>query len=406
MSVGMSLLFLGFPAHGHTNPTLPLVRELVGRGESVTYYGTEPFRDAIEATGADFRPYRSTFLTDLRGLPERMDALAWLLARTTSELLDAHLDEWRILAPDRVIADSVAPWGQWAGEAVGAPVVTSVSTFAVNRAVLGYSVRHGIRPSSAGVFFSKLRHIGKAILLVRQLRRRHRLQGPPFRSLVLGESALNIVYTSRAFQPCADRFDDRYAFVGPSMADRHGSADVSWLPQSELPLIYISLGTLFNTDPSFFRTCIDAFRHEPVRVAISVGDSVNIDALGTPPAHVVLRRFVPQLAVLSRAAAFVTHGGMNSVSESLASGVPMVIIPQMAEQALVGRRVEDVGAGLYMDKHLVTAERLRMMVRDLLSASRFKTAANSIRTSFAQAGGVARAADLILASPTKRRLMA
>ena len=59
-------LFLSLPLHGHTNPSLPLVRELVGRGDAVIYYSTDTFGEKIAQTGARYRPYRNEFLADLR----------------------------------------------------------------------------------------------------------------------------------------------------------------------------------------------------------------------------------------------------------------------------------------------------------------------------------------------------
>lgn len=49
-------VFWGIPAHGHINPTVPLVTELVRQGERVYYYAVEAFRPAIERTGARTNP--------------------------------------------------------------------------------------------------------------------------------------------------------------------------------------------------------------------------------------------------------------------------------------------------------------------------------------------------------------
>ena len=87
-----------------------------------------------------------------------------------------------------------------------------------------------------------------------------------------------------------------------------------------------------------------------VQVIMSIGSNVSEASLGPPPPNVIVQAYVPQLDVLQRASAFVTHGGMNSVSESLYYGVPLVVIPQMGEQEIVGRRVEELGAGLYLAK--------------------------------------------------------
>src|SRR3954468_20483604 len=100
---------------------------------------------------------------------------------------------------------------------------------------------------------------------------------------------------------------------------------------------------------------------------------------------------------MRRAAAFVTHGGMNSVGESLSFGVPVVVVPQMVEQEIVGRRVEQLGSGLFLPKAAVTAEALRAAVRRVLSGESYRQEAALLGETFRAAGGVRRAADAILA---------
>ena len=134
-----------------------------------------------------------------------------------------------------------------------------------------------------------------------------------------------------------------------------------------------------------------------ILLSLSIGSNVSGESVGAAPPNFVVQRHVPQLAVLQRTTAFVTHGGMNSVSESLYYGVPVVVIPQMNEQVIVGRRVEELGAGLYVAKKDMTAERLRESVRRLLDEDRFRRQAVVVGESFQTAGGVARAAEAILA---------
>jgi UDP:flavonoid glycosyltransferase YjiC (YdhE family) len=88
---------------------------------------------------------------------------------------------------------------------------------------------------------------------------------------------------------------------------------------------------------------------------------------------------------------------MNSVNESLSHGVPMLVIPQMGEQMIIGRRVEELRAGLYLEKTEVTPDKLREGVRCLLADRHFREQAARVRQSFQSAGGVARAADAIRA---------
>lgn len=264
-------VFLSLPMHGHTNPSLPLVNELVQRGEQITYLSAAPFADKIEATGATYRPYANGFLSDMSGLPERMEQLGWLLMRTTSEILTQELNGMRAEKPDYLIVDSVAPWGQWIGEILNVPVVTSISTFAFNRHVMAYGMKQGVRPKSRKVFLSKLRHIANSLRLRQRIRRRYHVLGPDLMGLMAGRSGCNIVYTSRHFQPCVDTFDNTFHFVGPSIRPRVEPQPFPWASRHK-EMIYISLGTLFNADVPFYRLCFEALarllpRPGPLRLA-------------------------------------------------------------------------------------------------------------------------------------------
>jgi MGT family glycosyltransferase len=251
------------------------------------------------------------------------------------------------------------------------------------------------------MLWSKLRHTTKALVLERQLRRRYHVGALGMRRLMFGHSGLNLVYTSAYFQPRAETFDHRYQFVGPLMAARIETGSFPWSEVRHPVVVYVSLGTLFNTDAAFYRTCFDALGAADVQVILSIGTNTAAASLGAAPPNFIVRPQVPQLDVLDRTRVFVTHGGMNSVSESLHKGVPLVVIPQMGEQKMVGRRVEELGAGVYLDKTAVTAATLREAVHRVLSDDRFRTQATVVRESFLAAGGAARAVDAIRAFVSK-----
>jgi MGT family glycosyltransferase len=388
-------LFLNLALHGHINPTLPIVRELVRRGDDVAYYSTDAFAPDILQTGARYRAYGAAVQSRLDLHARPTDELAWHLMRTAAVVLETELEGFRSERPDYIISDSVTPWGQWAGVILGVPVVTSISTFAFNRRVLRYAGARGVRPASARAAFSKMRHVARAFLLGQRLRRKYRARGPGAIGSVMGHSSLNIVYTSRYFQPCAETFDERFHFIGP-MTSRAQPGGFPWEDVRSPVIVYISLGTLFNANPDFFRACFAAFEREDLQVIMSIGPNVSKEDLGVPPSNVIVKNHVPQLEVLQRASVFVTHGGMNSVSESLAYGVPVVAVPQMGEQAIVGRRVEELGAGLYVAKDEATVDTLRGSVRQLLADGRFRRQAAVIRESFETAGGVGGGADAIV----------
>lgn len=393
----MKALFFSLPLHGHITPILPLVRELSGRGEQIICYSTSTFALKIEQSGGQYRPYRNAFLQELQQLPERMEELSGLLMTATADLLSNELAGWRAEKPDYLITDSVAPWGQWAAKVLRVPVVTSVPTLAINRHVFKYAFAHGVRPKSASRFFAKLRCMIQASLLRGRLSRRYGVRGPGIVGSVSGSSGLNIVYGSRHFQPCAATFDQRFLFIGPSSAPRDDSVPFAWERVTHPVVVYISMGTLFNTDAGFYRNCYEAFRGEACQVILASGVNVSPAELGPAPPNFIVQAHVPQMEVLLRATVFVSHGGMNSVNESLSHGVPMLVIPQMGEQMIIGKRVEELGAGLYIEKAEVTVDRLREGVRRLLADTRFRERAFRVRQSFLNAGGVGRAADAIRA---------
>jgi MGT family glycosyltransferase len=97
--------------------------------------------------------------------------------------------------------------------------------------------------------------------------------------------------------------------------------------------------------------------------------------------------------VLARAALFVTHGGMNSVNEATYAGVPLLVIPQGADQPLVARRVVELGAGLSIPTRDAAVEPVRALARRLLDDPRIRAGAATPQVAQRRAGGYRRAAD-------------
>ena len=213
-------LIVGLPLQGHMTPLLALVRDLVSRGDDLIVYATAPFATDIEQIGARFRRYRTGRLDDLTQLPDRTEEISFLLMGIVGEVLDADLPAMRAERADYIVTDSVAPWGHWIAQLLGVPVVTSVTTFAINRHVIAYAASHGVRPKSVRLMVSKLKHVSKALVLRRRLSRLHQVRGLGVFRTVFGRSDLNIVYTSRAFQPRSETFDRSFHFVGPPVGSR------------------------------------------------------------------------------------------------------------------------------------------------------------------------------------------
>ncbi len=390
-----TVTFYNLPAHGHINPTLPLVAELSGRGEQVIYYATDAFRHKIEKTGATFRGYGDKYAFDPTA---NLGGPFGLMARSievTEAMLPALLEQARADRPDYLLVDSICVWGNYMRQLIGCPAVSVCSTFGVNSKVMSALSRsRGPKPPLRETLVG-IPLVARYFAVARRIDRRFGTRRPGFTGFFTNRQALNLVFTSPGFQAHVDSFDSSYRFVGPAITERHETVDFPLDALGPEPIIYISLGTIFNDVASFYRACFAAFADSGRTVVMSIGRNVDERALGTPPPNFLVRRYVPQLEILRRAALFVTHGGMNSVNEALLYGVPMIVVPQVGDQYLVGNRVRELGAGLTVPRSDATPARLRELAVRVLAEPLFRQRCQEIGASLREAGGHSRAADEI-----------
>jgi MGT family glycosyltransferase len=189
------------------------------------------------------------------------------------------------------------------------------------------------------------------------------------------------VYTSKYFQPCSDTFSDRYHFIGPSI--RPVTAPVE---KTSDKTVYISMGTV-NQNRQFYRNCINVLAPTGWQVIISMG--TNTDHFDDLPENIQVYESVDQMAVLSIADAFITHCGMNSASEGLYYGVPLVLFPQTPEQNAVATRVEELGAGVRLRS--ISEEDVLDALKRVIDEPQYKEGAERVSESFKSCGGMAEA---------------
>ena len=383
-----TIVFFCIPAHGHTNPTLNVVRELKARGHRVVYYSYDEFREKIEDAGAEFVSCNGND-AQLNLTKEEGAKIGADLALSTRVLVDTTLSldgpvcrDMERLKPDCIVADSMAVWGKAVAKKLGIPFVCSTTTFAFNKE----SAK--IMPHSLKETFSMILSMGKVNAQVKRLQQ----AGYPVKSVLdlIGsdESVPTVVYTSPLFQPSAETFPEHFAFVGPSIRPAR-----SQVVKTGEKLVYISMGTVHNDMLPLYRACVQAVKGTTWQVILSVGDQVDTQMLGALPENVSVFPSVDQIAVLTAADVFLTHCGMNSANEGLYFGVPLVTLPQTSEQSGVAARAEQLGAGLRLRE--TTPDAIRAALEKAMDDPSYRENAQKIGASFRAAGGAKAAADCI-----------
>ena len=382
------IAMVSIPAHGHVNPSLDIVRTLVARGHRVTYANDASFADVIEGTGAELKPYESTLpATDEAWSEDPIEQLTLFLDDAVAMLPQvraAYADD----RPDLFLYDIAAAPARLLGEQWGIPAVQLSPTFV---AWDGYEeemapVVEAMRADPRGAdyyrrFSAWLADNGSSTTDSMAF------QGRPARGLAL---------IPRALQPHTDRVDPAvYSFVGPILGDR--SQPGSWRrPPTADKVLLISLGSAFTRQPDFYRRCLQAFGTLPGwHTVLQIGAHVDPAELGPVPDSVEVHRWVQQPAVLDQADAFVTHAGMGGSSEGLYSGVPMIAVPQAADQFANAEQLVALGVARTVEVGTVTAEELRAALLSLTSDEQVAARCAEAKRQARAEGGATRAAELI-----------
>ena len=376
----MKIAWFCIPAHGHTNPTLGLVKELTSAGHQVFYFSFEMFREKIEQAGARFIPCDGyDFDMEDKENADRVGKdkvfATELLVSSTLALDEMTTEKIREIRPDVIVSDSVAFWGKLVAMKHGIPYVSSTTTFAFNR----YSAKYMKEtPWDIAKMLLAMPKINKQIKRLQE-------KGYPVKGLleiVQNDNETNtIVYTSKYFQPCSETFSDRYHFIGPSIRPV-----TEPIRKTAEKTVYISMGTV-NQNPEFYRNCIHALAKTDWQVIISMG--TNPEHFDHLPDNIRIYETVDQMAVLSIADAFITHCGMNSVSEGLYFKVPLVLFPQTPEQGAVAKRTEELGAGIRLRS--ISEEDILDALKQVLTDPDYKNNAVKVSDSFHACGGAAEA---------------
>lgn len=144
------------------------------------------------------------------------------------------------------------------------------------------------------------------------------------------------------------------------------------------PTVYVTLGTIDNDAPGVLEAAVEGLRDEPVNVIVTVGPNRDPEELGVQPPNVRVERYVPQSLLLPLCDVVVTHGGSGTTLAALAHGLPLLLLPQGANQFSNAERVASLGAGVRLVPGEVGPASVRRAVTALLEQPGFRRRARDV----------------------------
>lgn len=387
----MKVLFFSVKGTGHVNPTLPLVRGLIERGDDVTYVLTREWKDAVERLGATYLDTGTgpTFTTaDYH--PTAPFPLQLIPA--TAALMPRLVDLTRSIAPDVIVYDSCALWGRAVAQVVDRPAVASIATVLVDEADAAAMMPPG--------FGLDAKNEDSLV----ELRTKWNVE-TSFSEIGRWWSAENVVYSSPILNPHVPR-GCAFHFVGP-LERESGEHDLGARRRGRRR-IYVAMGTVaaqvMKLDASFFRPFVDAFGGDDrYDLVMAVGNTTPVDGFAGVPDNVIVRQFVPQIPLLADVDVFVTHAGSNSMHEALYAGVPLVCIPCFADQPLNARRVAELGAGEVIAFGEVSRESITSAVERVLGSPTYREATARISRDLRATRGIEHAVEVLATAAARAR---
>ncbi len=388
------VLFINTGSEGHINPTLQVVEELVSRGEEVVYFSIESFRERIEKAGAtvriiDEKKFIKAFLSGGRNyLSERINGLL----HTSDVIIPNVLEQIEGEHFDYIIHDSMFGCGHIIAQILKLPAINSCTSFAQDEKSFEQMLDH-LSKSIPVEVQEKIHNDFES--LTKGIADKYSVEINSPYEVFCNPAPLTIVYTIKEFQPFGDMFNETFTFVGPSISTQVKNEEFDFTTIEGKSPIYISLGTVFNEALDFYKLCFKAFENSNHTIVMSIGNKTRISDLGEIPKNFIVKNYVPQTKLLTYTKLFITHGGMNSTHEGLYNGIPLIVIPQSADQPVIAKQVENLGAGVKLHMKELTEEQLRESVELVLYNPSYKESALNLKESFRKSGGYKQAVDEI-----------
>jgi zeaxanthin glucosyltransferase len=412
----MRIAFLGVRVPGHLNPMTTLARRLQARGHDVVFISvldTEPY---VRAAQLPFIPYCEKEFP-LGSVSQRTDQLGKLQGQAALEFaigdiangleaafrnLPQTLQQARV---DGLVLDQVDSGLGLVPMHLGIPYVHVSNAlhldYSGNTPLATFDWPHETTPEASirnqdGV--RGIMHASEPLISVGRAYAKHVGLDIDWSDPMATMSELAwLTQTPKEFDFESFHWPPQFHYTGP-FHDGRGriESDFPWDRLTGEPLIYASMGTLQNGLESVFSTIAEAVgRRRGMQLVLSIGPTLDPQQVQSLPANSIVVSDAPQVELLRRSTLCITHAGLNTTLESLAQGIPMVAIPVSMDQPGVAARIAYTKTGAYVPLQEMTAPRLSLLIKEVLSNPEYRQNAKKMKQAIVQTNGLEKAVDLL-----------
>jgi UDP:flavonoid glycosyltransferase YjiC (YdhE family) len=386
----MRVLLTCIQGYGHLHPLLPLARALQEAGHEVAFSSSERFCPRIEQAG-------------FRAFPAGPD-----LAEVHEEAL--RRPEAATRGPDDPWHFGALLFAGVAGPAKALPLAEVIHDWHADLVVHDATDFAGpLAATRAGVPYAC--HSFGALLPEEFWEHGAQLVAPAWRRWDLEPNPLGGMFRYLYLDICPPSFQaphaDRLDVAHPVRPVPFDTTVIPALPGwadtlPARPTVYVTLGTIDNHAPGVFETVLEGLRDERMNVIVTVGHTRDPAELGPQPENVHVERYIPQSLLFPRCDAVVAHGGSGTTLSALAAGLPMLLLPQGANQFWNAARCVELGVGSQLLADQLDFAAVRREVATLLDDPTYRSRARAVQHEIEQMPGPEVAVGLLERLARKR----
>ena len=405
---------LSYKGTGHLNPLISLSRELLSRGHRVTFFQDPQLETRVRRCGLEFYPIRmgkpsSRKHGEIDSQPSTRSGIAGLrdsVSRIVGDM-EMSLRETPVALTqagiDALIIDEIVLSGPTLAEALHLPYFL-VSTSVPHR--FGWAVPPCLsEEENTSSYFSRLQNalLQMSVCHVRGPVRwkldRYRRQiglGPIRRIQKVFPELAHITQLPECLDFARSILPTTFHYAGPFIdVAARPLVEFPWNRLDGRPLIYASLGTRKNSQLVIFRFIAEACQNLDLQLVISLGGRLDPEMLDGLPGRPLVVREAPQMELLKKAAVVITHGGVNTVLETLLEGKPMIVIPMAHDQPAVAARLAWLGVAKVLSAKRLSTKQIGLALLNLLSNPNYRDTARDLQARIRSARGLECAVEVI-----------